>query len=147
MSSLEALEKFKLLYESKCKEQPKNLIGFDMCYITIKQDLEMLKHIKNLRTTPNALETSLAKYMNKCIELEKENQELKNDLSAVEFWNERYIEHNDKLKKVIEILEDKLEFEDLGEMQSGNVYRPYFNDCFDQQEYDFLKEVFRNGGE
>jgi hypothetical protein len=47
MNSLEALDKFKLLYESKCKEQPKNLIGFDMCYITIKQDLERLETLEN----------------------------------------------------------------------------------------------------
>jgi hypothetical protein len=26
-------------------------------------------------------------------------------------------------------------------MQSGNVYRGYFDDCFDQQEYELIKEV------
>ena len=42
MTSKEALEKFKLLYESKCKSS-NNIIGFDMCYTTIKQDLERLE--------------------------------------------------------------------------------------------------------
>lgn len=43
----------------------------------IHEKLKRLEKIENLRTTPNALETCLANYMNKCIELEKENQELK----------------------------------------------------------------------
>lgn len=51
-------------------------------YDIIKKDLERLEEIENLRTTPNALETCLANYMNKCIELEKENQELKNIVEA-----------------------------------------------------------------
>ena len=53
-------------------------------------------------------------------------------------------EENSKLKKVIEILKDKIEFEDLGEMQSGNMYRGYFNDCLDEEEVKSVKEVFGN---
>jgi hypothetical protein len=57
--SLEALEKFKLLYESKCKEQPKNLIGFDMCYIAIKQDLERLEELKQRWVKKNGVKVFL----------------------------------------------------------------------------------------
>lgn len=54
---------------------------------------------------------------------------------------EKALERLEKLEKAIEILKNRIEFEDLGEMQSGNVYRPYFNDCLDQQEYELLNEV------
>ena len=50
----------------------------------------------------------------------------------------------EKLEKVVDILKDKIEFEDLGEMQSGNVYRGYFNDCLDDEEVNSIKEVFNN---
>ena len=56
----------------------------------ILKDLERLEEIENLRTTPKALETCLANYMNKCIGLQKENQELK--------------EENNKLKKALKII-------------------------------------------
>lgn len=54
------------------------------------------------------------------------------------------ISEHEKLKQVIDILKDKIEFEDLGEMQSGNVYRGYFNDCFDEEEVKSIKEVLDN---
>ena len=47
----------------------------------------------------------------------------------------------EKLGKAIGILKDKIEFEDLGEMQSGNMYRGYFNDCLDNEEVNSIKEV------
>ena len=46
----------------------------------IEKELKRLEQIENLRTTPNALETCLANYMNKCIDLEKENNNLKKAL-------------------------------------------------------------------
>ena len=42
MNSKECLEKFKLLYENKCKS-PNNIIGFDVCYSSIKQSLDRLE--------------------------------------------------------------------------------------------------------
>ena len=103
----------------------------------IKKDLERLETIENLRTTPNALETCLAKYMNKCIELEKENEKLKmyppefdgtlyffekyqklekenqdlkelQELNKQGLWNLK--QENQKLEKAIEILKDKFDF-------------------------------------
>ena len=54
---------------------------------------------------------------------------------------EKLEKENNKFKKVIEILVSKIEFEDLGEMQSGYIYRGYFNDCFDEEEVKSIKEV------
>lgn len=49
MASKEALKKFKLLYEKKYKENPSlDLLGFDMCYIAIKQDLERLEKLEKV---------------------------------------------------------------------------------------------------
>lgn len=149
--SLEALEKFKLLYESKCKEQPKNLIGFDMCYITIKQDLERLE------------------------ELEKENLELKElqELNKQGLWNLKEEKFNqslflngeiDKRQKAIEILKDKsfvLEFglsvfkwyEEEKIYCYYHEYTEYFGEDLEyrateyiltRQEYELLKEVLEN---
>ena len=72
----------------KSKEWVKKELSYDDCLTTtdrimlskILQDLERLEEIENLRTTPKALETCLANYMNKCIDLEKENQKLKKAL-------------------------------------------------------------------
>ena len=69
---------------------------------TIKQDLERLEKIENLRTTTNALEHCLAKYMNKCIELEKENTTLKIKVKAWEKQGEKYKKAIDSLKEVLE---------------------------------------------
>ena len=57
---------------------------------------------------------------------------------------EKDLERLEKLEKAIEIIVSKIEFEDLGEMQSGNMYRGYFNDCFNEEEYELLKEVLKN---
>ena len=54
---------------------------------------------------------------------------------------EKLEKENNKFKKVIEILVSKIEFEDLGEMQSGYIYRGYFNDCFDEEEVKSIEEV------
>lgn len=89
-------------------------------------------------------------------ELRKEMDEIKQKpLSKPEVymmsWNEKYQldskllclqTENTKLKNVIEILKDKIEFEDLGEMQNGNIYRGYFNDGLDEEEVKQVKEVF-----
>ena len=64
MTSKEALEKFKLLYESKCKEQTKNLIGFDMCYIIIKQALEHLEVLEEIHRDDTKLIKELQRKLN-----------------------------------------------------------------------------------
>lgn len=64
MTSKEALEKFKSLYESKCKEQPKNLIGFDICYITIKQALERLEVLEEIHKDDTKLIKELQRQLN-----------------------------------------------------------------------------------
>ena len=55
----------------------------------ITQDLERLEKIENLRTTPNALESCLAKYMNKCINLETEYYNLQKDYDEKDLENIR----------------------------------------------------------
>ena len=110
-------------------------------YQTIKQDLECKEQLEIAdRNNQNLVKTNVD-LVNKNLELQKENQELKSKLSAIEFWNERYIEHNDKLKKAIEILKDKMRI-------TVNIPYVWFEDkdnCLyfkvNQQEYDLLKEV------
>ena len=106
---------------------------------------------------------TLEQKLNRLEKLEKENQELRKEnefletnIKAIEASNDRLVDKFLELEKiylelvkeytkqdqVINILKDKIEFEDLGEMQSGNVYRPYFNDCIDQEEFKLLKGVF-----
>lgn len=134
MKGLEALEIIKNiqvttfgnsdLIESAYKEE---------CDI-IEKKLKRLDEIENLRTTPNALETCLANYMNKCIDLEKENQELK--------------DKNNKLKKVIDFLklnfdislDSKLRIDDGSEcVQSFIVYLP--ENTTIGEMFEILKEV------
>lgn len=80
-------------------------------------------------------------------QLEKENQGVKDDNTRL--WHGLEYGNNEisKLKQAIKILKDKIEFEDLGEMQSGNMYRGYFNDCLDEEEVNSLKQVFESVGE
>lgn len=101
MTNKEALKKFKLLYEKKYKENPSlDLLGFDMCYIAIKQDLERLE----------------------------------------------------KLEKVIEILKKicLFEFEEETIYQRDEwddcyvIYVTQFNNGFNKEEYELLKEVLEN---
>lgn len=147
---------------------------------TIYQAVKRLEKIENLRTTPNALETCLAKYMNKCIELEKEysnlqndydnkdfecidllkeNQELKEKIEISQKANKElsftsnayakaqkpYIEKIQKLEKAIEILKKYLFLADEKSLVWQKGYEHSTNVSDD--DYDFLKEVFRNGGE
>ena len=84
---------------------------------TIKQDLERLEKIENLRTTPNALEHCLADFMNKCMVLEKENE---------------------KLKKAIEILKGYLSV-------SNEVdFDTYFTSQLEDEKQELLKEVLED---
>lgn len=95
--------------------------------------------------------------------LEKESKDVNmNDISQVISFLKKYIDCQNKIinafkenydrktielskyEQALEILKDKIQFEDLGEMQSGNIYRGYFNDCFNEEEYKLLKEVFEN---
>lgn len=73
-----------------------------------------------------------------------ENASLHTEIASLHTKIESLQSKNSKLKQVIEILKSKIEFEDLGEMQSGNMYRGYFNDCLDEEEVKSVKEVFEN---
>ena len=109
MTSKEALEKFKLLYESKC-DSPNNLIGFDMCYITIKKDLERLE------------------------ELEKENQELKEqhekDFEII--CKQAYLLNNKHIDRpIIEKYQKAIKFlKELFNLKSCNIFEKVNNNGF-----------------
>ena len=49
-----------------------------------------------------------------------------------------------KYKRAFEILKYKLEFENLGEMQNGVMFRGYFEDCFSEEEYELIEELMGN---
>ena len=72
ITSKECLEKFKLLYENKCKS-PNNIFGFDVCYITIKQDLDQLeileKENKELKEENKILKEGIKSLLNYCDDL------------------------------------------------------------------------------
>ena len=53
------------------------------------------------------------------------------------------LEKLEKLEKAFEILKDNLQFENLGEMQSGIVFRGYFEDCFNEEEKELLEELMK----
>ena len=137
--SLEALEKFKLLYESKCKS-PNNLIGFDMCYITIKQDLERLEKLENYPPEFDGFLYSFEGLIERNKKLEDENQELKEELldyQELHLINDKRIV---KLKKAIEILKSYLFVSDEVDFDTFTTSR------LTQQEYELLKEVLENVG-
>lgn len=111
----------------------------------IKQDLEQLDELRK----------NHAKLLVQTADLEKENEFLETNIKAIEASNDRLVDKFLELEKiylelvkeytkrdqVINILKDKIEFEDLGEMQGGNMYRGYFNDCLDEEEVNSIKEV------
>ena len=88
--------------------------------------------------------TQILQNLERLEELEKENQTNKDFINVQNEVLKIKEDEITELKKVIEILKDKIEFEDLGEMQSGNMYRGYFNDCLDEEEVKSVKEVFGN---
>ena len=83
LTSKEALEKFKLLYESKCKEQPNNLIGFDMCYVAVKKDL---KRLEVLESNSDKVIKDSVKLINRNLELQQENEKLKEIFNTLIAW-------------------------------------------------------------
>ena len=99
----------------------------------------MMTSLQLINNEISRLETKIAQYR-KELELYDFNAEdnLENLYEGIEidFDLESYEDHLEILytiKKDLEALEaikDKIEFEDLGEMLSGNVYRGYFNDCY-----------------
>ena len=110
----------------------------------ILKDLERLEEIENLRTTPKALETCLANYMNKCIDLEKENQELKEENKVLEAcikdWEDDY-EHLEfyfkNREKALEILKKYLYYDNKNHaIKMKEVRKSIYN--FD---YEDLKEM------
>ena len=153
MNSKECLELAILEYEKETIDDENNqwvknvLKGLKQ----IKQDLEQLKE---LRKNHAKLLVQIAHLEEENEKLEKENQRLKkvrdnysDQLNYV--WNivNSLKDENTKPKQAIKILKDKIEFEDLGEMQGGNVYRGYFNDCLDEEQYELLNQVFESVGE
>lgn len=109
-----------------------------------EETLELLNYIEklekeNLKLSIESHNSKIVEEMNKTV-VENKNKQL---LEATEL-NITYLDKIIMLKKAIKILKDKIEFEDLGEMQSGNVYRGYFNDCLDEENYELLKEVFES---
>lgn len=114
----------------------------------------MMNSLQLINNEISRLETKIAQYR-KELELYDFNAEdnLKNLYEGIEldFDLECYEDHLEILyaiKKDLEALEaikDKIEFEDLGEMPSGNIYRGYFNDCLDEEEYNkFIKSKEAN---
>lgn len=108
---------------------------------TIKQDLDRLEQLEKenqeLKEENEFLETNIE-------EIEASNDRLVDKFLELEKIYLGLVKEYTKLDQVINILKDKIEFEDLGEMQSGNVYRGYFNDCLDEEEVNSIKEVFGN---
>lgn len=48
----------------------------------------------------------------------------------------KYLQQIKNILEAWEVVKPKIKFEDLGEMQNGNMYRGYFDDCFDEEEYN-----------
>lgn len=116
----------------------------------ILKALERLDEIENLRTTPNALETCLANYMNKCIDLEKENQELKDTNMKYAKLIDDFQSKNMRLEKALEIIKKKCDFMSLSKIKnlSYDLYVRWFDLnhyevklLLTKEEYDLLKEV------
>ena len=112
--------------------------------------LEALKEIARIYGETNSLEGTydlvlkIKHDLERLEQLEKENQELKEKLSAIEFWNERYMEHNEKLKIAIFIVYMKnVDLELLKDCCNLKDYnnRVNFLRELTQQEYELLKEV------
>lgn len=122
MNSKEALERILMLARPCAYEVREHRNNYcDMLENAIKQDLEQLKELRK----------NHAKLLVQVAHLEEENEKLEKE--------------NEELKEAIKILKDKIEFEDLGEMQGGNTYRGYFNDCLNEEEVSSLRRVFGNG--
>lgn len=153
--SLEALENLvhckSELKCSTCKHKSRCTMERD--YNTIKQELERLEHLekeyKLLDETMEADDRIICQLSEEKKQLEIENQDLKSKLSAIEFWNERYIEHNEKLKKAIEILKYRLKIGLIEDMQKFDFiyYWLSLNGIAEEeltpQEYELLNEVLR----
>ena len=116
----------------------------------ILKALERLDEIENLRTTPNALETCLANYMNKCIDLEKENQELKDTNMKYAKLIDDFQSKNMRLEKTLEIIKKKCDFMPLSKIKnlSYDLYVRWFDLnhyevklLLTKEEFDLLKEV------
>lgn len=108
--------------------------------LTKEETLELLKHIEKLEKENSELLIENERLDTRVVALE----ELCNINRKINDLTTKAVEENTKLKQAINILKDKIEFEDLGEMQSENVYRGYFNDCLDEEEVNSLKEVLKD---
>ena len=130
MNSLEALKTILINCKDLLVDKNGKVVKLEDLIKTIKQDLERLE---KLEEENKQLKTKLDRSLPKIVI----RNTLDNVLPSLE-------EENEKLKQAIEILKNKIDFEDLGEMQSGNMYRGYFNDCLDDEEVNSIKEVFNN---
>lgn len=63
---------------------------------------------------------------------------------------EKRLTHLNQIKNILEaweVVKPKIKFEDLGEMQNGNMYRGYFDDCFDEEEYNKTEKALEKKDE
>ena len=142
MNSKEALEILNIAWSGrKDKDGYPNFDDIHMALYTLDKNLERLEKFAHenasLHTEIESLQSE-NEIWKKAIENSNKAYDVLMQNSNIQFLNQN--QEIFKLKKVIEILKDKIEFEDLGEMQSGNMYRGYFNDCLDEEEYEILKE-------
>ena len=116
----------------------------------IKQDLERLEKIENLRTTPNALESCLANFMNKCMALEKENEKLKKVIEE----NQEKIEASDKLLVKFGNLLMAIRIMNYREVNvaifklcdTTKEYNEFGSIELQEEDFKFLKEVLKEYG-
>lgn len=114
---------------------------------TIKQGIERLEKIENLRTTPNALETILANYMNKFIDLEKENQKLKEQYTDLSNKEQLMTAYYKDYKKALEVINNK--YVDIFILQYSftlSDYNSHFLEIWQltQEEFELLNNVLEN---
>ena len=139
MNSKECLELAILEYEKETIDDENNqrvknvLKGLKQ----IKQDLEQLKELRK----------NHAKLLVQTAHLEEENETLEKENQRLKKVRDNYSDQLNYVWNIVNSLKDEIEFEDLGEMQGGNVYRGYFNDCLDEEQYELLKQVFESVGD
>ena len=146
MTSIEAFKNIKTL--SYCKQ---HITIQEWCNI-IEQDLDRLEKLESelkrksgiicmLESENESLEAKFDAYY----ELHKQLEKGYDDLSVD---NDKLIQENRKLKKVIEILKDKLELPleddfDVVNKDDVHLYRLRTKCLINEEEYEILKEVLK----
>ena len=150
MTSKEALEQLNIfISREKHINSEKNKIVND-CVSQIKQALERLEVLE--KNSDKVIKDSV-NLINKNLELQQTNEKLEKDnntlealLSQTKIDYVKTLSENEKLKKVIEFLKNKLTVEIKQHICSDSYYLDYSDYCYvdsnlTQQEYDLLKEV------